>query len=301
MSLMNEFRIGITTREVGFGQDCKALIPTESIDPYFLAYAIRAQTQNILGLVDAAGHGTGRLQTDRIESLRIPLPRDIQFQKATVAPVKALDEKIAVNTRIASSTDALLRAHFSAAMQQASHSVKLRQIVDLRYGKALKEEHRTPGPIPVYGGNGVSGWHNTSLVSGPGVIVGRKGANAGSVSWSHGPFWPIDTAFYAEPTSALISCEFLLLLLNNIGLRGLVGDSAIPGLNREIVLGCDVLVPIGEMIDRFTSTARLLLSFRDHTSNESRSLAGLRDALLPRLMSGEIRIRDAEKIVEDTT
>ena len=34
---------------------------------------------------------------------------------------------------------------------------------------------------------------------------------------------------------------------------------------------------------------------------ESRTLAVLRDTLLPGLVSGEIRVRDAEKIVEDTT
>jgi type I restriction enzyme S subunit len=38
MSLMKEFRIGIALREVAFGQDCKALIPAEGVDPYFLAY-----------------------------------------------------------------------------------------------------------------------------------------------------------------------------------------------------------------------------------------------------------------------
>jgi type I restriction enzyme S subunit len=32
---------------------------------------------------------------------------------------------------------------------------------------------------------------------------------------------------------------------------------------------------------------------------ESRTLAALRDSLLPRLMSGQLRIRDAEKQVEE--
>jgi type I restriction enzyme S subunit len=35
--------------------------------------------------------------------------------------------------------------------------------------------------------------------------------------------------------------------------------------------------------------------------SENGVLAELRDALLPRLMSGEIRVRDAEKVVEDVT
>ena len=42
-------------------------------------------------------------------------------------------------------------------------------------------------------------------------------------------------------------------------------------------------------------------SLKQRREGESQSLAELRDTLLPRLMSGEIRVRDAEKVVEDVT
>ncbi|MFI1487655.1 restriction endonuclease subunit S [Streptomyces sp. NPDC020747] len=74
MSLTSEFRVGLTQREVAFGQDCKALIPHPGIDPVVLLLALRSRTKEILGLVDTAGHGTGRLGTDRIEKLRVRLP-----------------------------------------------------------------------------------------------------------------------------------------------------------------------------------------------------------------------------------
>ncbi|GCB47135.1 restriction endonuclease subunit S [Streptomyces sp. NL15-2K] len=74
MSLTSEFRVGLTQREVAFGQDCKALIPHAGIDSVVLLLALRARTREILGLVDTAGHGTGRLGTDRIAKLRVRLP-----------------------------------------------------------------------------------------------------------------------------------------------------------------------------------------------------------------------------------
>ena len=52
MSLKSEFRMGITRREVAFGQDCKAILPGPGIDPGYLAYAIKAKTPEILELVD---------------------------------------------------------------------------------------------------------------------------------------------------------------------------------------------------------------------------------------------------------
>lgn len=209
----------------------------------------------------------------------------------------ALDDKIAVNELVASNASALLEAHFSAGMQSAAREVKLGDLIDLKYGKALKEPDRTPGQIPVFGGNGISGWHDTPMAQGPGIIIGRKGANAGSVSWSQGAYWAIDTAFYVEPLSGQVPREFLYLLLRNIGLRNLVGDSAIPGLNRDIALSGDVCLPSDDVIMQFSATARSLLALNTQIGDESHALGELRDALLPKLLSGEIRVREAEKVV----
>ncbi|WP_234544382.1 restriction endonuclease subunit S [Streptomyces shenzhenensis] len=74
MSLTSEFRVGLTRREVAFGQDCKALTPHAGIDAPTLFLAIRSRTPEILGFVDLAGHGTGRLATDRIANLSVRLP-----------------------------------------------------------------------------------------------------------------------------------------------------------------------------------------------------------------------------------
>ena len=59
----------------------------------------------------------------------------------------------------------------------------LGELVELAYGKALKAADRRDGPIPVYGSNGQIGWHDKRLVSGPGIVVGRKG-NPGVVTWT---------------------------------------------------------------------------------------------------------------------
>jgi type I restriction enzyme S subunit len=70
----------------------------------------------------------------------------------------------------------------------------LGELIDLSYGKALKEENRRPGSIPVYGSNGQVGWHDEALARGPGIIVGRKG-NPGTVVWVPSDFFAIDTTF----------------------------------------------------------------------------------------------------------
>jgi type I restriction enzyme S subunit len=92
-SLKVEFRIGLTMREVAFGQDCKALIPREGIDPHLLFHAIRVRTPEILDMVDETSIGAGRLSTDLISKLevRIPETRD----GAVVPALRALDKQAA--------------------------------------------------------------------------------------------------------------------------------------------------------------------------------------------------------------
>jgi type I restriction enzyme, S subunit len=73
-SLDSEFRIGLAQRDVAFGQDCKALLAIEDVDPVVLFLAIRARTSDILNLVDHTGHGAGRLATDLITRVPVRLP-----------------------------------------------------------------------------------------------------------------------------------------------------------------------------------------------------------------------------------
>jgi type I restriction enzyme S subunit len=89
MSLVSEFRVGLTKREVAFGQDCKALLPAPGIDAAVLLLAIKSRTSEILGLVDYAGHGTGRLATDRIAGMAVNLP-EAQAEIDVVAALRSL-------------------------------------------------------------------------------------------------------------------------------------------------------------------------------------------------------------------
>ncbi|MFD8200552.1 restriction endonuclease subunit S [Streptomyces sp. NPDC059701] len=93
MSLKSEFRIGVTQREVAFGQDCKALVPDENIDPFYLAYAMRVLTPTILSMVEETSHGTGRLDTNRLNALEIGVP-PLPEQRDIVAAHEAFERRV---------------------------------------------------------------------------------------------------------------------------------------------------------------------------------------------------------------
>ena len=60
---------------------------------------------------------------------------------------------------------------------------KLSSILNFEYGSSLPSSKRDDdGNVPVMGSNGIIGKHSSSLVKGPGIIVGRKGS-AGKIIW----------------------------------------------------------------------------------------------------------------------
>jgi type I restriction enzyme S subunit len=110
--------------------------------------------------------------------------------------------------------------------------VPIRSAIKLQYGKSLPARNRdSRGAIPVYGSAGMVGTHSSALVKGPVLVIGRKG-NVGSTYLSHGPCWPIDTAYFARIPKGLLP-KYLAYQLQSMRLRELDSSTAIPSLRRE--------------------------------------------------------------------
>jgi type I restriction enzyme S subunit len=106
MSLKTEFRVGVAQRSVAFGQDCKAIVVHEGLPRATVAVALLNRSQDVLQLVDEASHGTGRLQTDRVEDLAIQLPAPARVPVVEAA----LSSLLSIGADAASSVAALSRA-----------------------------------------------------------------------------------------------------------------------------------------------------------------------------------------------
>ena len=171
----------------------------------------------------------------------------------------------------------------------------LGEVVEFAYGKALRERDRKPGAIPVFGSNGQVGWHDKRLVAGSGIVVGRKG-NPGVVTWAHGDFFPIDTTFYVVPRDASGGLPFLFFALTVQDLPLLSADSAVPGLNRNLAYMNKQFVPDKLILDEFNTRASDFFKRRFALEEESRALVAQRDALLPPLVSGDVRVGASPKL-----
>lgn len=173
---------------------------------------------------------------------------------------------------------------------------RLSDLLELSYGKALKATDRRDGQVPVYGSGGITGFHDEALVQSGAIIVGRKGT-VGSLYWEDRPFFPIDTTFYVKPKTAPMT--FCFYALQRLGLESMNTDAAVPGLNRENAYRLELTTapsPVLVAFDELTSTLRSTMRCNDERAV---LIASLRDSLLPRLISGRLRLPEAKEQVEE--
>lgn len=196
---------------------------------------------------------------------------------------------------------------FPSAMQDSElgeipegwDSQRLSNLATLHYGKALKKTERIEGPYPVYGSGGVTGSHNNYLVEGPSIVVGRKGS-IGTLYWEDRKFHPIDTVYYVANKKG-IPLSYLYYLMKTLNLPNMNTDAAVPGLNRDNVYRLEVLKPAQSILSKFDEHMSTIRNIIQKNDNSTVTLIDLRDTLLPKLLSGEITLPEAEQTVSEAT
>lgn len=109
---------------------------------------------------------------------------------------------------------------------------KFIDVVKLQRGFDLPTNLRvSSGNIPVYGSNGVLGFHNESKID-SGIITGRSGT-IGEVFVSHTPCWPLNTSLFSVDTHGN-NLFYLQYLLRAYDLKRFVEGAGVPTLNRNV-------------------------------------------------------------------
>ena len=151
------------------------------------------------------------------------------------------------------------------------------EICTLEYGKAIRDyphERSDDHSVRVYGTNGPIGWTREPLDTGPGVIVGRKGAYRG-IHFSPGPFFVIDTAYFLRPTSAGLDLRWAYYKLLTVDINRIDVGAAIPTTSRAAFYSVPlVLPPLGTQ----RRIASILSAYDDLLEINTRRIALLEQA-----------------------
>ena len=142
--------------------------------------------------------------------------------------------------------------------------------------------------VPVWGGNGPMAFTTEPLIDYPILITGRVGT-LGSVFRLMSPCWPSDNTLIIRASSNQYF-EYLFFQMERIDFNSLNRGSTQPLLTQsDLKVQPIILSPVG-IIEHFNNFTMPLFDKYDRGKYESRTLAALRDTLLPKLVSGEVRV-----------
>ena len=147
--------------------------------------------------------------------------------------------------------------------------------------------------IPLWGGNGPMAFVAEPLAVFPILLTGRVGT-LGSVFRITTPCWPSDNTLIVTANSGqFFNCLFFHM--ERVDFDSLNRGSTQPLLTQSDLKAQLVIMPPEYVLEHFDYLTARLLDNGDRRQQESHNLAAQRDALLPRLVSGEVGVGDTEE------
>ncbi len=264
----------------------------------FLAYwLVSPRVKEHLLTLASAGATRKALTKRMLETLQLPLP-GVDEQQRIVSVLSALDTKIDSNHRMSE----VLHAAGAALVERAqSHASTLVAVGDLakfhnsrRIPLSASQRSLRPGPFPYYGATGIIDFIDDYLFSGRYVLVGEDGSvqtDGGHpvVQYVWGDFWVNNHAHVI--TFGDVAPEIGYLVLREANVAPFVTGAVQPKLSMRRLREVRLRWP--RDIGTLESELRVLFELFRVATAETKTLGGLRDALLPKLISGEIRVPDA--------
>jgi type I restriction enzyme S subunit len=287
--------LSVLGRDMAFNQSCYGIDAKKSLtNNDFLYYLLK----NNIASLHSASYGAvfDTITKETFSQIVVSIP-PLPEQHSIASILSSLDDKIDLlhrqNKTLEALAQTLFRQWFVEEAEEGWKEGKLGDVLELLYGKGLKEEIRTGKGFPVIGSNGVVGFHSEFLVEGPGIVIGRKGT-LGKVIYLFENFFPIDTTYYIKSKVNSVGLFYEYFLLKTLNFEEMNSDSAVPGLNRDIALSTEIKIAPLDKLNEFNQYCYTLLDKLNANNQQIRTLEKLRDTLLPKLISGEVRVKSGQ-------
>ncbi|WP_067582015.1 restriction endonuclease subunit S [Endozoicomonas ascidiicola] len=160
-------------------------------------------------------------------------------------------------------------------------------------GKAKKD--CGSGQYPLYGANGIIGKSDDPKFNNA-IIIGRVGAYCGAIEYCKNAFWSSDNTIVASPKISEKLIPFILYLLKYLDLNQYAGGAAQPLLNQATLNRIKFPFAEIEVLMQFCDAINTFLDKLTDNYHQNTTLEILRDTLLPKLISGELRLPENTNI-----
>ncbi|WP_433470813.1 restriction endonuclease subunit S [Saccharomonospora azurea] len=288
---------------------------TRIVDPEFIYYQFKSP--RMLETIESRAITTGvpHINLGILAELELVLPSRAE-QQAIAAVLGALDDKIAVNERIAGGADELRRnlfEQYTTDDKSPTRSLPLSSAADFINGRAFTKEATGTGRMVIRiaeinsGPSGSTVYNDIDVpeqhLARPGDVLFAWSGSLTVARWFRPEAIINQHIFKVVPKPGIPTWLAFELTRSKLDeFKAIAADKATTmGHIQRRHLDEPVSMPAVEDVPRLDAELRPLWERALTAEQENQTLAQLRDILLPKLMSGELRVRDAEKMVEDAT
>lgn len=273
----------------------------------FLGYALKSHQTEILQL-DEGSTGQTELNRDRLlNEIVISYPDSISEQNAIVAILEKIDQKLLTNQQI---NDHLQEQAATLYGKYFPYTVTddlpvgwrvgtVGEIVEIHDSKRIplsgtqraKMEKRI---YPYYGAASLMDYVDEYIFDGKYLLLGEDGTvvdDAGYpiLQYVWGQFW-VNNHAHILTGKLGFNVESLLLLFKQTPVKSIVTGAVQPKISQANLRSIQVVVPPQPELDVFNELIRPLFDQIRQNQDQNKVLSSLRDALLPKLMSGELDV-----------
>ena len=281
---------------------CNFVVNDAKADYRYLYYYLKGSYTNLVGL--KVGGSQQNLNSQTLKRFPISLPL-IATQRKIAAILSAYDDLIANNQRrialLESMAEEIYREWFVRMRFPSYREARMvkglpsswalrpfKKFCVLKRGYDLPDSSMQPGDYPVIASSSIKGFHNEFKVNPPVITTGRSGS-LGTVLLINKKSWPLNTALYVKDFCG--NSPFLIYYtLRSLKLETFNVGAGVPMLNRNHLSGLGIAVPDAALQRRFDAVLGPMHEQASLLADTNERLAAQRDALLPRLISGKLKV-----------
>ena len=287
----------------------------EMADQVFLYYLMASEPIIEMATSSSTGTRMPRADWNHLSKVRIHLP-DLPTQKKIAKLLAGLDEKIELNNRINKNLEEMAQTIFKrwfvdfefpnengepykasggefveselGMIPKGWRVGNLGEIISITSGKRPKNRSANESDdynVPLVGASSVMGYVKDALFTEPILVIGRVGTH-GVVQRYNGKCWPSDNTLVIRSKFH----EFVYQFLKTLDYKALNRGSTQPLITQTDVKNSRLIIPLEETLMKFEEIVSPFFRMIERNITQARSLKLIRDTLLPKLMSGEIRV-----------
>ena len=299
--------VAIAGQEMCTNQGFKSVVPNNNTDYMFLYYLLKYNKDKI----EAMGSGTTfkEISGSTMRGIEVTVPESLDEQRKIASVLSTIDEKIekneAINENLLQQAQALYSRSFpytvSDILPEGWRLGTVSEIIEIHDSKRIPLSGAQRDKIekkiyPYYGAASLMDYVDEYIFDGKYLLLGEDGTvvdDAGFpiLQYVWGQFW-VNNHAHILTGKLGYNVESLYMLFKQTPVKSIVTGAVQPKISQANLKSIPVVIPPANLISAFNNQVDAMFSLIRNNEEETKSLATLRDSLLPKLMSGEIDVSE---------